>query len=155
MVREFSDAALQGCREKALQKTDAFIKRIPEGMDDVEKFEVLSKHWRLIKTCSGQCGDNFDRELFIERNNNQHPENRLRNLLESYLVSVFQMEALTQEMGKLECTRVNGASVAFAAYCNQTNEIVLPLDCALTVYQRGPFSVGEVHEMEEPPALRA
>ena len=69
MVREFSDAALQGCRDKAFQKTAEFMGKLPQGMDDAEKFHLLSEQWKILNTCAGQCADNFDPELFLEREN--------------------------------------------------------------------------------------
>lgn len=155
MIREFSAAALQGCRDKALQRTSAFMAQIPEGATDAQKFDLLKDQWGKVLSCSQKCGENFDPELFVERDNNQIPNERLKDLLETYMVGLYRMDALVAEMDKLPCTKINGTSVAFAICAKQTNQIEIDMGRALIVYQTGPFSIYNVNDVDAPPAPHA
>lgn len=152
MVREFSSAALQGCRDEALVKTADFMTSLPAGMGDADKFKVLSSEWEKVQSCFIACADNFDAEGFLERKNYNHTDAVLTAMMRGYVEGAFRLESLTAEMEKLGCTKVNGTSVAFGTVANKTRQIRIDLDRALTVYERGPFSIGNIDESPTPRA---
>lgn len=153
MIREFSNAALETAREKALNKTQEFLGKLEPGLSDTEKFQRLCNEWELIRACSARCGDNFDPELYIERKNYEKSPENLEIIMRSYAESFYRLAYLTQAMSQLDCTKINGTSVAFAQCAKGVQTIEINLDRALKVYKTGPFSLGEV--IEEAPSLAA
>jgi len=110
------------CREKASTKVHAFLKGL-ENLSGRDKFDAISRHFKILSTCANLASENLDPDKFYRRRNNVLTKDDLKCFAKTSLRAQFEMAALLKVMEKLKdekdeneqrLSRVNGTSHIFA-----------------------------------------